>query len=79
MKKRIGLAKLAGAESLPGMISEAVRPVESALTGALEFYEKDGSIVLSVGSRFVTADVMRARNNLSLIPNPSPNGRGAKG
>jgi hypothetical protein len=60
MKKLIGLAKQAGAESPAGMISEAARLVESVLAGALEFHEKDGSIVLSAGSMFVTAEVMVA-------------------
>lgn len=44
--------------------SEAVSPVESALARALELSAKDGSIVLSAGSMFVTAEVMRAWNNL---------------
>ena len=41
---------------------EAVSPVESALERALENSEKDGSIVLSAGSMFVTAEVMKAWN-----------------
>ncbi len=44
--------------------SEAVSPVESALARALELSAKDGSIVLSAGSMFVTAEMMRAWNNL---------------
>jgi dihydrofolate synthase/folylpolyglutamate synthase len=48
------LADQAGAES------EAVTPVKSALTRALELSSKDGSIVLSAGSMFVTAEVMSA-------------------
>ena len=43
-----------------GVESEAVSPVESALERALELSTKDGSIVLSAGSMFVTAEVMRA-------------------
>ena len=43
---------------------EAVSPVESALARALENSAKDGSIVLSAGSMFVTAEVMKAWNNL---------------
>jgi len=54
----IELAKQAGLES------EAVSPVESAFNRALELSEKDGSIVLSAGSMFVTAEVMRAWNQL---------------
>ena len=79
MKKLIGLAKQAGAESPAGMISEAARLVESALAGVLEFYEKDGSIVLSVGSMFVTVEVMRAWKNLSLTPTPLPLGEARRG
>jgi dihydrofolate synthase/folylpolyglutamate synthase len=48
------LAVQAGAES------EAVTPVKSALARALELSSKDGSIVLSAGSMFVTAEVMSA-------------------
>lgn len=53
-EKIIELADQAGLES------EAVSPVESAFRHALELSEKDGSIVLSAGSMFVTAEVMRA-------------------
>lgn len=49
-----GLAKQAGVES------EVVTPVSAALARALELSEKDGSIVLSAGSMFVTAEVMSA-------------------
>ena len=48
------LAEQAGAES------ETVTPVKSALARALELSSKDGSIVLSAGSMFVTAEVMSA-------------------
>ena len=54
VEKIIELADQAGLES------EAVSPVESAFARALELSEKDGSIVLSAGSMFVTAEVMRA-------------------
>jgi len=49
-----GLANQAGAES------ESVTPVKAALARALELSAKDGSIVLSAGSMFVTAEVMSA-------------------
>ena len=62
-----------------GLESEALSPVESAFWRALELSEKDGSIVLSAGSMFVTAEVMMAWHKISLSPNPSPGGRGAKG
>lgn len=57
VEKIIGLAEQAGVES------EAVSPVEAALARALELSAKDGSIVLSAGSMFVTAEVMRAWQN----------------
>jgi dihydrofolate synthase / folylpolyglutamate synthase len=72
-EKIIELAKQAGLES------EAASSVESALARALENSAKDGSIVLSAGSMFVTAEVMRAWNRITLTPNPSPAGRGARG
>ncbi len=50
----LALARQAG---IPG---ECVEPVEAALERALESSEKDGSIVLSAGSMFVTAEVMAA-------------------
>jgi len=43
-----------------GVPYEAVIPVEAALARALELSQKDGSIVLSAGSMFVTAEVMAA-------------------
>jgi dihydrofolate synthase/folylpolyglutamate synthase len=58
----IQLANQAGVES------EAITPVESALARALELSKNDGSIVLSAGSMFVTAEVMQAwqKHNESL-------------
>jgi hypothetical protein len=61
-----------------GLESEGVRPVEEAFRRALELSEKDGSIVLSAGSMFVTAEVMKACNKIALTPNPSPQGRGGQ-
>ena len=46
-----------------GVRHEAVTPVSSALARALELSAKDGSIVLSAGSMFVTAEVMREWKN----------------
>jgi dihydrofolate synthase / folylpolyglutamate synthase len=43
-----------------GVESEVVTPVKSALARALELSSNDGSIVLSAGSMFVTAEVMSA-------------------
>lgn len=47
-----------------GVESEAVTPVKSALVRALELSSKDGSIVLSAGSMFVTAEVMSVWKNI---------------
>ncbi len=44
--------------------NEAAVPVEAALARALEMSKKDGSIVLSAGSMFVTAEVMAAWNKI---------------
>ncbi len=48
---------LAGQAGIP---NEIVPSVEEAFSRALEMSEKDGSIVLSAGSMFVTAEVMAA-------------------
>jgi dihydrofolate synthase/folylpolyglutamate synthase len=48
-----------------GLKSEIVTPVESAFSRALDLSAKDGSIVLSAGSMFVTAEVMTAWDNRS--------------
>ena len=48
-----------------GVPSEMVASVEAALARALEMSEKDGSIVLSAGSMFVTAEAMAAWNKLT--------------
>jgi dihydrofolate synthase/folylpolyglutamate synthase len=42
-----------------GVEHEAVTPVKAALARALDLSSKDGSIVLSAGSMFVTAEVMK--------------------
>lgn len=48
-----------------GVESEAVQPVEAAFRRALELSEKDGSIVLSAGSMFVTAEAMTAWDKIT--------------
>ncbi len=62
-----GLAEQAGVES------EAATPVRESLRRALELSAKDGSIVLSAGSMFVTAEVMREWKTLTPSP-PAPSG-----
>jgi len=58
VEKIVELARQAGVES------ESVSPVQAAFGRALENSEKDGSIVLSAGSMFVTAEAMRAWNKI---------------
>ena len=48
-----------------GVESEPVVPVKNALARALELSSKDGSIVLSAGSMFVTAEVMSEWKSLN--------------
>ncbi len=73
VEKILELAKQAGVES------EAVSPVESALARALELSKNDGSIVLSAGSMFVTAEVMQAWNKFALAPAPLLTAEGRRG
>jgi len=47
-----------------GVPNEAVSPVSAALARALELSNKNGNIVLSAGSMFVTAEVMTAWGKL---------------
>ncbi len=61
-----------------GLPCELQFPVEAALARALEESEKDGSIVLSAGSMFVTAEVMAAWKKVALAPVPSSK-QGGKG
>ncbi|HKI54519.1 MAG TPA: folylpolyglutamate synthase/dihydrofolate synthase family protein [Anaerolineales bacterium] len=59
VERILELAKQAGIEV------EAISPVESAFERALENSSNDGSIVLSAGSIFVTAEVIRAWNKIN--------------
>jgi folylpolyglutamate synthase/dihydropteroate synthase len=61
-EKIIELADQAGLDAK----REAASPVESALERALVLSEKDGSIVLSAGSMFVTAEVMKAWQKIEM-------------
>lgn len=68
MAKETGLGPLYREQT--GAESEALKPaypcegIEVAFRRALELSEKDGSIVLSAGSMFVTAEVMTAWDKL---------------
>jgi dihydrofolate synthase/folylpolyglutamate synthase len=66
--RALGEEMILGWAQQAGLKAEAVSPVESALQRALELSANDGSIVLSAGSMFVTAEAMRAWNNF----NPTP-------
>jgi len=61
--RALEVEKIQGLAEQAGVKSEAVTPVKSALERALELSSKDGSIVLSAGSMFVTAEVMSAWKN----------------
>ncbi len=61
--RALEVEKIQGLADQAGVPSEAVEPVEAALARALELSQKDGSIVLSAGSMFVTAEVMAAWKN----------------
>jgi len=62
-----------------GVESEALEPVEAAFRHALELSEKDGSIVLSAGSMFVTAEVMTAWDKITRLSLPRQNAAGLRG
>ena len=59
VERIVELARQAGIEA------EAISPVEFAFERALENSSNDGSIVLSAGSIFVTAEVIRAWNKIN--------------
>jgi dihydrofolate synthase/folylpolyglutamate synthase len=58
--RALEVEKIQGLADQAGVPNEAVTPVSSALARALELSANDGSIVLSAGSMFVTAEVMAA-------------------
>jgi dihydrofolate synthase/folylpolyglutamate synthase len=57
--RALEVEKIASLADQTGAAHEAVVPVKAALARALELSSKDGSIVLSAGSMFVTAEVMK--------------------
>jgi len=57
--RALSVEQIAGLADQAGVEWEALVPVKDALRHALELSSKDGSIVLSAGSMFVTAEVMR--------------------
>jgi dihydrofolate synthase / folylpolyglutamate synthase len=58
--RALEMEKIQSLAAQAGLLTEAVTPVSSALTRALELSAIDGSIVLSAGSMFVTAEVITA-------------------
>lgn len=57
--RALEVGKIQGLAGQAGVECEAAIPVSAALARALELSAKDGSIVLSAGSMFVTAEVMK--------------------
>ena len=57
--RALEVEKIQGLADQAGIRHEAVTPVKAALAQALQWSGTDGSIVLSAGSMFVTAEVMK--------------------
>jgi dihydrofolate synthase / folylpolyglutamate synthase len=57
--RALEVEKIASLAEQAGAAHEAAVPVKAALARALELSSKDGSIILSAGSMFVTAEVMK--------------------
>jgi dihydrofolate synthase/folylpolyglutamate synthase len=57
--RALEVEKIASLAEQAGAAHEAAVPVKAALARALDLSSKDGSIVLSAGSMFVTAEVMK--------------------
>lgn len=64
--RALDVEKIQSAADALEVPNEAVTPVAAALTRALELSAKDGSIVLSAGSMFVTAEAMTAWKKMSV-------------
>ena len=63
--RALEVEKILGLADQAQVKNEAATPVSAALARALELSAKDGSIVLSAGSMFVTAEVMAAWKKVS--------------
>ena len=63
--RALEVEKILGLADQAQVKNEAATPVRAALARALELSAKDGSIVLSAGSMFVTAEVMAAWKKVS--------------
>ncbi len=61
----LGVSFKAGSEQTNGIPFEVAIPVETALKRALDLSQKDGSIVVSAGSIFVTAESKAAYERIS--------------
>lgn len=64
--RALDVEKIQSAADALEVPNEAVTPVAAALTRALKLSAKDGSIVLSAGSMFVTAEAMTAWKKTSV-------------
>jgi dihydrofolate synthase/folylpolyglutamate synthase len=73
--RALGVDQIRDLAEQAGLESEAVFPVKEALRRALELSSNDGSIVLSAGSMFVTAEVMKEWKTLAAPPLPPGEGR----
>ncbi|MCE7861568.1 MAG: bifunctional folylpolyglutamate synthase/dihydrofolate synthase [Chloroflexi bacterium CFX2] len=62
--RALSVEHIQGLAGQAGLESEAAVPVRGALRRALELSANDGSIVLSAGSMFVTAEAMREYSSL---------------
>ncbi len=65
--RALGVEKLQEFAEQAGVPYESVTPVEAALARALDLVAEDGSIVLSAGSMFVTAEAMTAWKKVSQL------------
>ncbi|MGC8856652.1 MAG: bifunctional folylpolyglutamate synthase/dihydrofolate synthase [Anaerolineae bacterium] len=63
--RALGVDQIQGLADQAGIPYEAVTPVSAALARALDLSAIDGSVVLSAGSMFVTAEVMMAWRKLN--------------
>ncbi|GJQ36987.1 MAG: bifunctional folylpolyglutamate synthase/dihydrofolate synthase [Anaerolineaceae bacterium] len=73
--RALSVEHIQGLAAQAGLESEAAVPVKDALRLALDLSANDGSIVLSAGSMFVTAEVMREWKSItSLMPPESAKG-----
>ncbi len=64
--RALDVDKIQGLADQAGLEGEAVVPVKAALAHALELSARDGCVVISAGSMFVTAEAMSAWRNMGM-------------